>query len=88
MAPALVYRAYGLTGRRGNRMASITFDSRTFACLQDQKGEHSSPGGLTEPLYCSSVWDCPVDSIKPPQEPEPEWKDKASPTGFEPVLPT
>ena len=42
-------------------VATVDFASSTYACLEDSFGTHSSPGGLLEPLLCSSVSECPAN---------------------------
>jgi hypothetical protein len=42
-------------------LATVDVFSWTYACLEDGSGTHSSPGGLLEPLLCSSYSGCPAN---------------------------
>jgi len=42
-------------------LSTSGINNDAYACLEDNFGTHSAPGGLLEPLGCSSSGGCPAD---------------------------
>jgi len=39
----------------------VNMNSWTYACLEDEFGAHTAPGGLNPGLYCSTYSGCPAN---------------------------